>query len=577
MFESIFLLVMTSTLGAGPVRPPVDTLVVCPDGFRSALAPWVEFRAAQGHRLAFISPTGSSKQLRADLRALSPGKPPRFIVLVGDANGEPALPQARRASIDANRRGAKAVDVPTHYIDAKINLRWKSEPEIPSDNWYADWDGDQIPDAAIGRIPADSEAELSRMVERIIRYETAPTQGAWRRRVNFVAGMGGFGAWIDGILEAGAKQLVTDKLPAEYASSLTFASWQSAYCPDPRRFCDVTIDRFNEGCLFWVYIGHGNRRWVDFLRVPEHQPYRILTYQEVDRLRAGDCPPIACFFACYTAAFDGQQDCLGEEMLRQPGGPVAVIGGSRVTMPYGMAILGRELLQSCFHADEPTIGEALLSAKRRTMEPAEDDRDSRALLDSLAMLVSPPPADLTAERLEHLHLINLLGDPLMRIQRPQPVVVSALSVDALPISDATVDDAVTVGDGVNRGETHSNDDARDESRLRSHLAVRIASPIAGHCTIELVARRDRLPIAPPRRERFDFAGAALAKFDQTYRAANNLCWQRREREISQPGSLDVDLDAPAEATGPCHIRVFIAGEHQCAAGACDLSLPATKP
>lgn len=569
MVAQTLLILLAGSLGAGRVAAPVDTLVVCPETFRPALAAWVDHRTAQGHRVAFVSPRGTSEQIRAAMHARCGATAPRFIVLVGDAAGY----DPRKSALE---QGQAARDtpgqVPTHYVEAKVNLRWDSELEIPSDNWYADWDHDQIPDAAIGRLPADSPAELAALAERIIRYETSLDSGDWHRRVNFVAGVGGFGSLVDGLLESGVKNLVTDRLPAEYATSLTFASWQSPYCPDPRRFCDVTLDRFNEGCLFWVYIGHGHRRWVDLLRVPDRPPYRILTYQEVNRLRAAAAPPIACFFACYTSAFDGREDCLAEEMLRQPGGPVAVIGGSRVTMPYGLAVFGRELLGACFQAGGETLGEAMLLAKRRSIEPAAAEQTARRLLDALATLVSPPPADLPAERLEHLHLINLLGDPLLRIARPQAIsVVATSAADPTPTANGTADVPGALIAGPAGASAQSTDSPAGGA---AQLAIQVDAPFAGRCSIELVARRDHLPIAPPRRDRFDDSPTARAQFDRVYAAANQLCWCRRVLDVAAPGALVARLDIPPGAAGPGHVRVYLAGQSTCAAGSCDVVLPA---
>ena len=44
-------------------------------------------------------------------------------------------------------------------------------------------------------------------------------------------------------------------------------------------------------------------------------------------------------------------------MLATPGAPVAVICGSRVTMPYAMAVLGTELLGQVFENRSETLGQ----------------------------------------------------------------------------------------------------------------------------------------------------------------------------------------------------------------------------
>ncbi|MFO0884412.1 MAG: C25 family cysteine peptidase [Pirellulales bacterium] len=74
--------------------------------------------------------------------------------------------------------------------------------------------------------------------------------------------------------------------------------------------------------------------------------FPILRTADCSKLRSQNGLSIAVLLACYTGAFDQPEDCLAEEMLRAPQGPVAVIGGSRVTMPYGIAVLGTEFLQT---------------------------------------------------------------------------------------------------------------------------------------------------------------------------------------------------------------------------------------
>ena len=76
---SLFL-ALTSIFAAGP-----DTLVVCPPDYLGALQPWVAYRTAQGHSIAFISNAGTAVQIREAIRLQAKSGDLRFIVLVGDA------------------------------------------------------------------------------------------------------------------------------------------------------------------------------------------------------------------------------------------------------------------------------------------------------------------------------------------------------------------------------------------------------------------------------------------------------------------------------------------------------------
>ncbi|MGC3966241.1 MAG: C25 family cysteine peptidase [Pirellulales bacterium] len=171
-------------------------------------------------------------------------------------------------------------------------------------------------------------------------------------------------------------------------------------------------------------MGHGWRNEVDRLVAPDGvRP--IFSERDVPQLTAQPHPPLAVFLSCYSGAFDGPEDCLAETMLRADGGPIAVLAGSRVTLPYAMSILGQELMTAFFEREAiPELGQVLWRAKRATVErPRTGDEDKQ--LDALAKTLMPEADDLDAQRREHLHLFNLLGDPLLRMPRPESVTLEA--------------------------------------------------------------------------------------------------------------------------------------------------------
>lgn len=524
---TVALLCLILAHGADPIAPEssqaIDTVVVCPLEFRAALAPWIAHRQSQGHRIELLANHESAAELRAEVRRIAAAHPLKYLVLVGDAD-----PPTTRESL------AQRCSIPTHYRPATINVRFGSEPEIATDNWYADLDDDRVPELAVGRLTADTPDELAAMVDKILAYETCRDFGAWRRQVHFVAGLGGFGPVTDAVLEAAGKTLITGGIPAAFSTTMTYGSWQSPYCPDPRQFDRVTIGRLNEGSLFWVYIGHGHTQAVDVLRVPGGA-YPILSSADAQRLACQHGAPIACFLSCYSGAFDQSRDCLAEELLRSRGGPVAVLCGTRVTMPCGMAVLGSELLDEFFHGRPATLGDLIVAAKRRTMQPKADSRQ-RAALDAIAKTFAwATGGDAQAERLEHLDLFHLLGDPLLKLPYPQSV-----DLDVRPIASA--------------GES---------------IEVAGVSPVDGRCTIELVVRRDRLAFEPPPRYQFD--PRQMPEYSAVYERANEP--RLAAVQLAKvAGPFRAKLDVPPQARGACHVRVFVEGQGDCALGAADVRL-----
>jgi len=520
---------LLAALIAAP-QPAPDTAVVCPLEFREALGPWLEHRRRQGHRPVLLSSDGSPAQIRQRIRAVARGGHLRFVVLVGDA--DPGL------FVNSEFR---ARCVPTHHAKARVNVLWGSEPHIGTDNYYADLDDDQVPDLAVGRLTADTSEQLRQMVAKILGYERSADFGPWRRRVNVVAGVGGLGPLADRVIESSTKYLLTEGVPADYSMSMTYASWRSPYCGDPRLFHANTLRRLNEGAWFWVYIGHGFHLGLDHVEVPSGS-HHIFSTDDVARLDCEHGAPIALFLACYTGAFDATADCLAEEMLRCPGGPVSIVAASRVTMPYAMSVLATGLMRECFEHRRPTLGEALLHAKRAMAGEADDHDRQRTMLDAVAAAVSPAPGRLSAERAEHLLLLNLIGDPLLRLRYPRRI-------------ELQVPSSVAAGEP---------------------LCVTGSSPVDGPGIVELVLCRDRLGFRPPARREYPQSPEGLAEFQEVYRRANDRRLDSAPVTVID-GRFRSVLDVPEDAHGECHLRLFIEGNGDFASAAADIAVERQPP
>ncbi len=520
LFRQFSLAVLLTTLGVNAALA-ADTIVVCPAAFREAIGPWVKYRTAQGHEILVLPATNSPTQISHSIREVAASHNIKAILLVGDARF-------------GNRVDATSVTaVPVHYVRSRVIPDYGGEDYIATDNPYGDLDGDGLPDVAVGRLPADSPEDLAAMIRKIVTYESNPDFGTWRRQVNLVAGVGGFGPLLDGVIETTTKMFLTSGVSASFQTTMTQASWTSPYCPDPRRFCATTIGRLNEGCLFWVYMGHGEPQSLDHLNVPGHR-FPIMTSADVPGVRCQPQSPIALFFCCYAGAFDAGEDCLAEELVRSPQGPVAAVAGSRVTMPYAMAILGSGMLTEFFQNHRPTLGEVFLHAKRRLA--GDGGRDTRrVMLDSLAGLMNGGQHDLADERAEHLHLFNLLGDPLLRFRYPQAIEITSPK----------------------------------EAEAGSEIVVSATAPIDGRATVELIVRRDRLTFTPPPRLKYDESEEGRAAFNDVYSRANDLRLASVELQTTDR-QFNAVLQVPKNASGPCHVRVFVQGATNFAAGARDI-------
>lgn len=513
----VFSLVFTAgnpTISAqgNQATQPYDTLVVVAPDLAPALDRWVDYRTNQGHRILVINGQRFAASNRDFIqRIVAMHREIKNLVLVGDAGDWTKSPTEL---------------LPTDHVRAEVNFMFGSEMEIATDNTYADLNGDATPELNVGRIIATDAKELERYVDRVIQYESDSGDQQWRRRINLVAGLGGFGSVTDGLIESTAKQIITDKIPASYTTSVTYGSWQSPYCPDPRLFSQTAIQRFNEGCLFWIYVGHGDRQRLDKVRVPEKR-FDILDGESAVSLNCRSGSPIAIFLACYTGAIDSSRDCLAEQMVKQPGGPVAVICGSRVTMPYAMSLLSIEMADQFFDGQCLTIGQLLRRSKVAMIDPkpiAADDK-YRQMIESMGQSLSPLPKQLNAEKREHLHLVNLLGDPLLRLRRP-------LNVDLQCVGEAAAG---------------------------QKLKIKGASSVAGQVTIELVYRRDRFRVRSKRRRTFEPDDQKLAEYQKTYLQAHDQVCVSKQLTVAA-GSFEATIEIPMDVKGECEVRAMVIGD-----------------
>src|SRR5262245_43398421 len=117
---------------------PPDAVIVAPREFLPALQPLVEHRQRQGPRFVPVPNAGSAADVRNAIREVAKGGGLKYVLIVGDSE-----PAAR-----VNPQVA-ARCVPAHLQPAVVNVKWGSEPQIATDNWYADLDDDQVPDLAV--------------------------------------------------------------------------------------------------------------------------------------------------------------------------------------------------------------------------------------------------------------------------------------------------------------------------------------------------------------------------------------------------------------------------------------------
>ncbi len=523
---------LTVFVGASIARAHVEVaqpdiaraIVVRPAAWADSLAEWKQHRASQRIEIVELdSEMGQPAIQKAIVDAHRAGvEQPgvaqlRFVLLCGDVGPE-------------SKNG-----IATFYRESRALVQVGGDKNLATDNPYADVDGDELPDLALGRIPADSAGQLRATLKRIIWYETKADYSQWRRNVHVVAGVGGFGAVADSVIEMTTRKFLGDRIPGWARVTMTQASTGSHYCPDPIAFSDAVIGKMNAGGMFWVYIGHGHIETLDYMRV-SRDFYPIMDVRNLPQIDVGKTPPIAIFLACYTGAMDASRDSLAERMVLSEKGPIAAVAASRVSGPYGLAMLSNGMLSAFYERRMNTLGEIVTFAKREAMKELgeSDDTDpSLKMIDAIAQSLSPKDYDLRSERQEHVWQVQLIGDPMLRLSHPTE----------MPIE---VTKTVAPGGVV---EVHGQ------------------SSLDGLMTVELTHRRT------DKRRELDAIGVdwqtdtGRAAYLQRYSAANDGVIVQVQESVQAGGEFAVTLEVPDDmGRGRYSVRAFVASDSRWQAG-----------
>ncbi|MFO0380979.1 MAG: C25 family cysteine peptidase [Pirellula sp.] len=506
-----------------------SVLVVRPSEWSSFLTEWIRYRS-NDYNIVEVDSIGNPFQLRNRLLELihQSDAPVEAIVLCGDVLEETPNNAGSKPSIIQRR-----VITPSFQLETTVKLGPATTPNLATDVLFGDVDDDGCPEIAVGRIPVQNGNELKRVLARSIDYETSKDFGSWREDVHVTAGVGGFGYLADAAIETVARRYLAEGLPDRFRVNMTYASLTSPYCPDPHKLKSTYINKINQGGLFWVYIGHG---WIDRLDQFQYGENLecICEPQDIPKFGIEKGPPIAIMLACYTGAIDATIPCFAKQLVTHPKGPIAVIGGSRVTMPYGLSQLAGEMIDEALvqgneigNSKPPLLGRVLVNAKRSiwrddtsSEEPVSETNSTRlktkyrTSVEQMARALSPEDHSLIAERREHVRLMNLLGDPLLKIRQPESLSIKG----------------------------------PNEVLAGENCVVELEIPQSGRMKIELRMHRDQLPSDLIPVGSYDGSDEKRDLMQRNYEKANNLVVWSDTIDVT-PGIRTIDVPIPKNSKG----------------------------
>ena len=388
-------------VGGSPAPVP-DYLVITAVGLLEAAEAFAAHRVTTGHTplvrtVEDVAGAGASRDeviaaltswVDHHFEARDAGRP-FYLLIVGDADESYSEPD---------------VMVPASY--------WPGAGYQPcwSDNVYGDMDGDHVPDLALGRLPIRTPAEGLAILKKVVEHETTYQVGPWNHRVSVFAGQAGFGAEADMAIEwLGQKGL--EAVPYGYEVLFAYDNPQSAYYYAP--FSEKVLDLLTSGSVLVSYVGHGGGE----LDVPN-----------LSEVVVQHRYPMCAFFACTTGDFLSPSETPPEIVLKQPGGPMAMLVSTELTSAYGNAVNALELEAAVFAERPETFGEAVRLMKWRSRYHTDELRE---LIDAV-MVELIGAAEIDAIISDHMYSYHLLGDPAIRLRLPPQKV----SLDA---GDADVD------------------------------------------------------------------------------------------------------------------------------------------
>ncbi|HAM51175.1 MAG TPA: hypothetical protein DCP92_10990 [Nitrospiraceae bacterium] len=323
-----------------------DMVIISHNDFIGTLGPLKKLRESLGLSVALIDVEdlydefnfgNKAPQALLDflLRASSYWqKPPRFVLLVGDASVDPR-----------NYLGYGDFDfVPTKLIETANN-------ETASDDWFVDFNRDGLPTMAIGRITVRTAGEATTVITKIIGYEQQPGGTEWAGKALFVADI------PDTFNFEASSEQVEAVLPSYIKVETIF---RSKFASDALANQQL-LNSIDNGALLVNYMGHGSENsWNGDL----------FTTDDVGALSNGLMLPFFLNMTCWNGWFPNPYDeTLAESLLKAgQGGAVAVWASSGLTDPEGQLPMNKQLITLLFNGKPLTIGEATAKAKAATSD-----------------------------------------------------------------------------------------------------------------------------------------------------------------------------------------------------------------
>ncbi len=371
-------------------------IVVTAPSFEEAVEPLVERRREQGFDVVPLAMAAleTPVRLRAELlRLAAESKGETYVLLVGvmKATGEDADPGSVLPAFLGTIESMKG---------------------LPTDNAYGCLDRDLLPDIAVGRFPARTVDDVRAMIDKTIDFEEQSAPADWRHRLTLLVGHpGGRSPTERQLASYVVKNAVGtrfDQVHPQWSTRAIVHMDQSPFCVPAGQIQERSLGLLEEGQLLSIYLGHCGAE--GFYSDGE----RFLRKKDWAEHAFGPAMGIHLSCGCYTCQIEGWGgEGFAHAGMRSAQGPVAVIG-AHAASHGAMGKLAFEGLLPILAAKEPPhrLG-AWWLAMKGGIAKGRISRLTFFLYDRADGSGGKVP--LKRQRLEHLEMWTLLGDPALRI------------------------------------------------------------------------------------------------------------------------------------------------------------------
>lgn len=359
---------------AGLLTPArgADYLMIAPAAFHAALRPLVDRHTRAGRRVAVVDVQGvydvfnggvaSAEAIRdfiAHAYRTWPEPAPSHVLLVGDGTYDPR-----------NRLGGGPATIIPPFL--KVADPWLGEVAVEN-AFVAVHGADIFPDLFLGRLPANSAAEVTAMVDKIVAYGAATTVEPWQRKLLFAAddpdSAGDFYAFSDDVID--------HHVPPAYAVDRVYLKRTHA---DAAAAGKALLAGLTDGYLLTQYVGHG--------LITGWAQEQMLTGRDMRGLKNGARLPVLLDMTCMTGYFsDPRLYSISESAVRAAGGgAIAAFSPTGFGVATGHDHMNRAFVDQLLGTGTRHIGQVVVGSKLALSTASTAYRD---LIETYALFGDP--------------------------------------------------------------------------------------------------------------------------------------------------------------------------------------------